>query len=83
MCPKPRVRGDKPQGSTVPHQIADLMAPDWWAVQAPTTSVEECVSPSPRLPLSASGASLLDIGITQWRFHAFIRASTSAIEFEV
>ena len=46
LCPKPRVRGDKPQGSTVPHQICDLMVPVGCAPQAPTTSVEECVCAS-------------------------------------
>ncbi|MDJ0796479.1 MAG: hypothetical protein QNJ51_06525, partial [Calothrix sp. MO_167.B12] len=41
LCPVPRVRGGKPQGSSSPIKICDLMAPDWWAPQAPTTSVEE------------------------------------------
>ncbi|MDJ0798792.1 MAG: hypothetical protein QNJ51_18560 [Calothrix sp. MO_167.B12] len=49
LCPKPRTRGDKPQGFESPIKICDLVAADWWAPQTPTTSVEECVSPSPRL----------------------------------
>ncbi len=44
-------RGDKPQGSSSLIKICDLMAPDWWAPQAPTTSVSGA---SPPLRVSAS-----------------------------
>ncbi|MDJ0801045.1 MAG: hypothetical protein QNJ51_30280 [Calothrix sp. MO_167.B12] len=50
MCPVPRVWGGKPQGFESPIKICDLMAPDWWVVQAPTTSVSGA---SPRLPVSS------------------------------
>ncbi len=72
LCPVPRVQGDKPQGSSSPIKICDLMAADWWAPQAPphrylrvSPSPRLRVSPSPRLPLSASprlplSASLLE-----------------------
>ena len=48
MCPKPRVRGDKPQGSSSPIKICDLMVPVGCAPQAPP---HRCLV---RLPLSAS-----------------------------
>ncbi len=48
MCPKPSVRCDKPQGSESLIKICDLMAPDWWAVQA---SPHRCLV---RLPFSTS-----------------------------
>ncbi|MDJ0799907.1 MAG: hypothetical protein QNJ51_24390 [Calothrix sp. MO_167.B12] len=59
------------------------MAPNWWAPQAPTTSVEECVSPSPRLRVSASprlrvSASLLDGCVGVDCPDSFIFAITSA-----
>jgi len=55
MCPKPRVRGDKPQGSSSPIKIFDLMVPVGCAPQAPTTSVSGAspLSASPRLFLTS------------------------------
>ncbi len=56
LCPEPRVRGGKPQGSKVPHQNLRF---DEGLLMG--TSSPHHIGGGVRLPLSASGASLLDL----------------------